>query len=582
MTDWNIILKWCFLKKGMITMRNVIVVEVGSTGFNYIRDIANRDLNPVILDLKYEGSEANEEYKKMVHGTRDFIDVDYELITEKDTYAETLEMVREYDPLLVLPASEAGVRLAIRLANDLGLQCNPIENLDAMTLKHKMQEKIAEAGLRHIRGHVVRTVEEAIEYYDKEGLKEVVIKPVLSAGSVGVRICYNKEEMIASLNEVFNEPNLYGDAITEMVVQEYIDGEEYVVNTVSCNGDHRVTFMWKYNKIRTKEGGNVYDSINFVHDLGLGEAELVEYAYDVADALGIKYGPVHGEYMVDENGPVLIEVNCRPAGGNMDAEYLDRITGQHETDSVLDAYLNPDNFYYERNKGYKLYAYACLKSFIVPKDMIVDSAPMTHISKRLKSHHKTANALIDGPRLFKKTQDFETGGGVVYLVHEDGFVLQNDLEFLRSVEKHAFELVLSEVREKNSFCEDDLDLDEIKNLLETVKALGSLLFVSDQQFDDLYIKKVSPDKIEDVKGEFNSIVVNLNKSLVDMKDDEMTLLFLRIIDKVKRGGLVFIPESSYQFMPHGRPGAEALIQALGLKIELPLHRLGKMVIASKG
>ena len=509
----------------MMNLRNVIVVEVGSTGFNFLRDIANRDLYPIILDVKFVGTEDNDEYKKMVCSDYERIDVDYELIHEKDTYAETLEMVRKYDPLLVLPGSEAGVGLATRLASDLGLKGNPIENIDAMTLKHKMQEKIAEAGLRHIRGQVVSSVEEAVEYYEKEGLEEVVVKPVLSAGSVGVRICHDKDGMINSLNEVFNEPNLYGDKITEMVVQEYIKGEEYVVNTVSCNGDHRVTTIWKY--------------------------------------------------------PVLIEVNCRPAGGSMDAEYLDRISGQHETDSILDSYLNPDNFHYQRGRGYKLYAYGCLKSFIVPKDMLVESSPMNHISKQLESYHKISNALIDGSRFFKKTQDFETGGGVVYLVHEDGFVLQNDLEFLRSVEKRAFELVLSEVREKNVFSEEDLDLDEIKSLLEKVKAIGSCLFVSDQKFDDLYIRKVSPDKIEDVQGEFNCVVINLNKTLVDLKDDEIAFLFLRIIDKVKIGGLIFIPESTYQYIPHGRLGAEALIQVLGLNIELPLHGFGKMVIASK-
>ena len=565
----------------MINLRNVIVVEVGSTGFNFIRDIVNRDLCPVILDVKFDSTGENKEYKEMVHSAYDLIDVDYELLYEKDSYAETLEMVREFDPILVVPGSEAGVRLATRLANDLGLQCNDIENIDAMTLKHKMQEKIAEAGLRHIRGQVVSSVEDAVEYYDKEGLDEVVIKPTCSAGSVGVRICHDKEEMIASLNEVFGEPNLYGDKITEMVVQERIMGEEYVVNTVSCNGDHRVTTIWNYHKIQTNEGGNVYDSVHFVHNLGLGEAEIVEYAYDVADALGIKYGPVHGEYMVDDKGPVLIEVNCRPAGGSMDAEYLDRISGQHETDSILDAYLNPDNFYYQRNRGYKLYAYGCLKSFIVPKDMLVESSPMNHISKKLKSYHKFSNALIDGSRFFKKTQDFESGGGVAYLVHEDGFVLQNDLEFLRKVEKHAFELVLSEVREKNVFSEDDLDLDGIKSLIEKVKGFGSCLFVSDQKVDDLYIRKANPDEIDDVQGEFNCVVINLNKTLLEMKDDEIAFLFLRIIDKVKIGGLIFIPESTYQYMPHGRVGAEALIQVLGLNIELPLHRLGKMVIASK-
>ncbi|AMD17316.1 hypothetical protein TL18_04325 [Methanobrevibacter sp. YE315] len=562
-------------------MRNIVVVEPVSTGFNFIRDIANRNFRPVILDMDVLDNEDNVGYDAMFKEAYSKIDVDYDLVHVKDTYEETLEMIREYDPLLVLAGAEYGVIYATRLANDLGLKCNPIENLDAMTFKDKMQEKIAESGLRHIRGRVVKSVEEAIEYYDESGFDEVVVKPVYSAGSVGVRICLNKEEMIKSLTERFNDVNMYGEEVTEMVVQERINGEEYFVNTVSCDGNHRVTLMWKYNKVKTAEGGHIYDSINTVYELGLGEAEIVEYAYDVADALGIRYGPVHGEYMVDEKGPVLIEVNCRPAGGNMDAEYLDRISGQHETDSILDAYLNPENFFYERDRGYKLYAHGSLKLFIVPKDILAQSSPMKYISNRLKSHYKTTQEINGDTQLFVKTQDFETTGGTVYLVHEDGYVLQKDLDFLRSVEKYAFDLVLSEGSDKKIIVDDDEALDEVKSTLERVRGLGSTLFVTDQRFDVDNVLQVSPDDLDEVKGEFNCVVVNLNKSLVDLKDDMIAYLFLRIIDRVKVGGIIFIPESTYQFIPHGRIGAEALIKVFDLKLELPLHNLKNMVIASK-
>ena len=562
-------------------MRNIIIVEAGSTGFNFIRDVVNRNFHPIALDMKADDTKEGKEYKEMVCATYGNIDVDYELIYEKDTYEETLEMVREYDPLLVIPGSEMGVRLATRLANDLGLLCNPIENLDAITLKDKMQEKIAEKGLRHIKGRVVTSVEEAIEYYDEEGLSEVVVKPVYSAGSVGVRICLNKEEMIESLNNLFGDTGIYGNVITEIVVQERVKGEEYFVNTVSCNGDHRVTIIWKYSKVKTEEGGNVYDSIDTVNELGLGEAEIVEYAYDVADALGIKYGAVHGEYMVDDKGPVLIEVNCRPSGGNMDAEYLDKISGQHETDSILDSYLNPENFYYERSKGYKLYAHGSLKLFIVPKDIVPKSAPMPHISKKLKSHYKTVQGLVDGRNLFVKTQDFETTGGTVYLVHEDGYVLQQDLEFLRSIEKHAFELVLSDESNKKTTLDEDESFEDIKDVLESVKGYGSRIFITDQKIDASNLLQVSPDEIDGIKGDFNCVVINLNKTLLDLNDEKIVDLFLRIINRVKVGGFIIIPESTYQYMTHGRLGTEALIKVLGLKIELPLHKLGKMVMASK-
>ena len=519
--------------------------------------------------------------KKLVNNSLKHIDVDFELLEEKDTYDETLEMIREYDPLLVVPGSELGVRLATKLSNDLGLLSNPIENLDAMTLKNKMQEKIAEAGLRHIRGRVVKSVEEAIEFYDESGFTEVVVKPIIGAGSVGVRICLNKDEMIDSIKKMLNEVNIFGNKITEMVVQERIKGEEYFVNTVSCNGDHRVTLMWKYTKVKTEEGGYIYDSICTINELGLGEAEIVDYAYDVADALGIRYGAVHGEYMVDEKGPVLIELNCRPSGGSMDAEFLDMISGQHETDSILDAYLNPDNFYYERDRGYKLYAHGCLKPFIVPKDIIPSSSPMTHICNKLQSFYKLDQDTIDGNNLFVKTQDFETTGGYAYLVHEDGYRLQKDIDFLRSVERYAFDLVLSDDAHKKTVVDEKQAREDVKSILNRVTAFGSTLFVTDQVFDDVNSLQVSPDELNNVKGDFKCVVVNLNKTILENSSDKVAHIFLKIIKKVRSGGLIFIPESTYHCMLDGRLSAEALVMVLDLRIEMPLHNYGKRVIASK-
>ncbi|MEE0925500.1 MAG: ATP-grasp domain-containing protein, partial [Methanobrevibacter sp.] len=469
-------------------MRNIVVVQCKSTGVNYIQDIIDRNCNPVILEMKvFSDTEEAEMHLEEVRSGYDLINADYDLIYEKDTYEETLKMVKKLDPLLVVPGTEDGVILATKLANDLNLLCNPIENLDAITLKNEMHKRLAENGLRSIRGRIVTSVEEAIEYYDSQHLDEVVVKPQYSFCSVGVRICSNKEEMIKSLNELFHSTNAYGTELDELLIQERIKGEEYVVNLMSCNGVHRVTTIWKYHKIKTPEGGHVYDYDETINELGIGEAELVEYAFDVADALGIKYGPVHGEYMIDEKGPVLIEVNCRPHGGNLDAKFLDRISGQHETDSSLDSYLNPDKFYQERRKPYKLYAHGVLKSIIVPKDITAKSSPLQNIGRNLKSHHRTLIGQIEGSQVFLKTQDIETSPGDIYLVHEDKTQVMNDLEFLRSLEQRAFQLVLSEEAHENADIDDLGYLDDIKSIVANLKSYGTILLVTDTFFDDLSI-----------------------------------------------------------------------------------------------
>lgn len=566
-------------------MNNIIIVECVSTGINYIQDIIDRNCNPIVLETKSfnDSLESKEYYEKVVKSSYELIENEFELIYEKDSYEETLEMVKEYDPLLVIPGSEKGVILATKLANDLNLLCNPIENLDAMTLKDEMQNRLSKNNLRHIKGQVVGSIEEAIEFYEKEDLKMVVVKPLYSAASVGVRICGNKEEMINSMKEVLKLKGVYGNNFEEVLIQEYIDGKEYIVNTVSCNGTHRVTTIWKYHKITTSDGGQIYDYDETVNELGLGESELIEYAYDVLDAIGIKYGPVHGEYMIDKRGPVLIEVNCRPSGGNLDAEFLYRISGQHETDSALDSYLNPEKFNRELQKEYNLFAYGALKSFIVPNDLIAKSSPMNYISTKLQSHYKTSMSPISDLQLFKKTQDLETSCGDVYLVHEDPYQVQKDLDFLRNIEEKAFQLVLSEELDNEICHNEEESLEELKDFIKKIKTFGTCLIITDTLYEDLDIDimQSSPQGLKEINGKFDVVFLNLNKSLKMHKDDKIAEFILNSFDRIKKGGFIVIPKSTYDTMPNGRLGAEALVKTLDLKIQLPLHNLPKMLIASK-
>ena len=564
-------------------MRNIIVVECISTGKNYIGDIVNRGYNPVVLHLKDSDTEDGEKFGEHVLEEYKMIPYEFDMIYEKDTFKETLEEVQKFNPLLVVPGNERGVILATRLSYELGLLGNSIENLDAMTLKNEMHNRLAERGLRSIKGKVIHSLDEALEFYDEENLKEVVIKPTYSAGSASVRICLNRDEMIDSIKHLFDKVNYYGDKIDELLVQERINGVEYIVNTVTHKGIHRVTLVWKYNKVRTSEGAIVYDSCETVNELSLGEAEMVEYAYKVADALEIQYGPVHGEYMIDEKGPVLIEVNCRPCGGGMPADFLDLISGQHETDSILDSYLKPKCFFDELKKNYKLYSHGTLKFFITPKNMIVRSSPIVNIEKKLKAFHEST--LINttyNDMFFQKTEDLNTAAGYAFLVHKEKSAVDHDLNFLRDVERHAFSLILSDDATFPELKDDDTYLSEIKPMINKIERHGTGLFITDQFGDDLDLYQVGYEKINDVNGNFDFIIINLNKSLIDKNEAEKVKIIMDAILKVKNGGLIFVPKNTYQLTSSGRKGIEALVKVLDYKIELPPHYINDVIIASRG
>ena len=563
-------------------MRNIILVHCISSGRNFVEDIINRGYNPIVLEMQSSDTEDAKIYNDHVHKGYEEIPYDFDMIYEKESYEETLEVVRKYNPLLVLPASEKGVILATRLAHDLGLLGNDIENLDAMTLKDKMQERIAEHGLRSIKGKVVHSLEEALDFYDGEGLDEVVIKPTYSSGSASVRICLNKEEMIDTINMLFHDVNRFGDKIEELLIQERINGEEYIVNTVSHKGIHRATLVWKYNKIKTSDGAMVYDSCETVNELNLGEAEMVEYAYAVADALGIQYGPVHGEYMIDEKGPVLIEVNCRPMGGNMPADFVDRIAGHHDTDTILDSYLKPERFFEELKKKYRLFAYGTLKFFIVPDNIIARSSPMARISTKLKAYHSTSLTTINlEERYYPKTKDVGTSGGTIFLVHEDFSKLEKNLNFLRSVERNAFSLILSEDSLNFEVKDDETYLKEIMPLVEGSGKYGTGLLVTDQFVEGTDILQIGPDEVDEKEGKFDFIIINLNKSIIDKNADEKVKIILDIFSKLRTGGMIFIPKNTYEISVSGRIGMEALLRVLDYKIELPPYNIKEVIIASK-
>lgn len=93
-----------------------------------------------------------------------------------------------------------------------------------------------------------------------------------------------------------------------------------MVDSISHEGEHRVTAIWRYDKRPLNGAAFVY------YGLRLWEGEdgrkmdwaLARYAHACLDALGIRNGFSHAEVMWLEGeagGPCLVEVGARPHGG---------------------------------------------------------------------------------------------------------------------------------------------------------------------------------------------------------------------------------------------------------------------------
>ena len=552
-------------------MRNIIVVEAYSTGVNYIADIVNRGFSPVVLEVGLE--EDSPLFESRREGYKQIRDK-YELIREQENYEATLALVRSYDPVVIVPGSERGVILANRLAADLSLPGNPVDILPQMTRKDAMQEALGKAGVRAIRGRVVTSAEEALAFCAENRFEEAVVKPTESAGSVGLFLCSDREEVKSAVDELLAMKDIYGREITEVLVQEQIHGTEYVVNAAVCGGIPRLTSIFRYKKIRTAEGGYIYDNAETIGELEPGHTALVEYAYDTVRAIGIQYGAVHGEYMVDEKGPVLIEVNCRPIGASMPAEFLNRIFGQHETDSVLDSYLSPKRFFREMEKPYRTFSQGYLKFIKVPKDMSSKSLPIWVIAENLSSTYKISLPDRHANRFFIKTRDVESAGGVIYMVNPDKAAADRDIKLLTDIEDMYFEYIFNDglsrrlIPMKNA-CELNVDA--------YAETAGSVLVVSEtgrQYPRGMVINAAQADLVND---DFDLLVIDLGQYIISSDEISILELMFKLMRKVKPGGMVIIGEETYQFMTYKRAGAELILRILGYEIAAPAYNERGMV-----
>lgn len=224
--------------------------------------------------------------------------------------AEFLAMANLNTVLEVFAGSEPGVTLANEIAASLRCQSHKFELAPARRNKFEMQEAIKKAGLKSIKQC---TFSRAGDIQNQGFDFPLVVKPLESAGTDGVRVIKTLNELDQYLKVNLGTTDLMGNRNENFLAQELIEGVEYVVDMISMGGEHYPVAVWKYTKL--KVGGSVlYDQMALVA-LKDAPSQLIEYTQRCLDAIGIVHGPTHSELFLTESGPVLCETGARLHGG---------------------------------------------------------------------------------------------------------------------------------------------------------------------------------------------------------------------------------------------------------------------------
>lgn len=215
----------------------------------------------------------------------------------------------------VIAGTESGVSLADSLGHMLGLPSNRIELVDARRDKFVMAETLRVANLDAPECRLAATPDAGVDWFVSGSHRAVVVKPRASAGTDQVRVCQTTTEVADACRAVLDSRNLFGEPNHTVLLQEFLQGEEFYVNTVSLDGVHKVAEMWRSVKTMVPGGHPLYDFEQPVTVTDPIPAAITGYIRRVLTALGIENGAGHSEVMLTERGPVLIETGARLGGG---------------------------------------------------------------------------------------------------------------------------------------------------------------------------------------------------------------------------------------------------------------------------
>lgn len=332
----------------------------------------------------------------------------------------------------VVCGSEFGVLLTDVIAAELGLKGNPPELSSARRDKFQMSRALERNGVNSAHCHEANSVDQAIGHYKKLSLNKVVVKPLDSAGSEDVYICESSEAVSFATQATLGKVNLMQSDNRSVLVQEFLEGDEYIVNSVSAEGQHFITDVWKSCKVR-ESGGRIIYSHEILQDANQKATTVIsDYIYQVLDALQILWGPAHSELILTERGPILLETGARLSGlANPPA--LSLATGHNQVSLSVDAYRGPESLLKLAGKPYhKTHSAYCI-NLIAPYDAKIDKENFERNLTELKSFHSLSYRRSSG--LFSRTVDLNSSPGVVFLVHENEDQVVSDYQKLRSMEE---------------------------------------------------------------------------------------------------------------------------------------------------
>lgn len=328
-----------------------------------------------------------------------------------------------FTPRGAIPGLDSGVELADQIALAFQLPGNRIDLSTARRDKGKMREVQKREGFS-CPDFAVCQSEKEIKNYVRTHPFPLVIKTPRGAGTSHVYVCEDEKNLMEKFHVIRDSENLFGEKSVCAVVEDFIGGHEYIINTFSDGETVHVTDVWVYEKIQTEAFKNITTSAVLLSFSHRGVGELMQVGKKIAKAFGILRGPAHLEMKKDPlRGPTLIELAARLCGARL-PYFVKKYSNFDPFKACIEVFTKGSCEVPEPVTFSKQIAIALCPSFKV--GMIRKISGIDEI-KKLDSY-ETHQLNVKVGDLLKQTTYLTTTPLVVFLAHKDRKHLLKDLK----------------------------------------------------------------------------------------------------------------------------------------------------------
>ena len=228
-------------------------------------------------------------------------------------------------------ASDLAIITVNYVAQNLGLVSNDLDCTDKSTNKHLMRKCFEKNNDPSPRSYLVENIN---DLNDKELIFPLIVKPVDRSGSRGITKVFAYSELETALEKAKSE-----SFEKRALVEEFAEGREYSVESISWEGCHTVlpvTTNYTTGSPNFVETGHLEPSD--LSDEQLAKIETV--VKHALDSLGIRYGASHSEFKIDDHGNIrIIEIGGRMGGDMIGSDLVELTTGYDFVKAVIDVSL---------------------------------------------------------------------------------------------------------------------------------------------------------------------------------------------------------------------------------------------------